>query len=46
MTYDITRRGVPDQHIVSIRERLATADMPAFVGRSLGDLYGYRAGSG
>ena len=41
MTYDITRRGVPDQHIVSIRERLATADMPAFVGRSLGDLYGY-----
>ena len=41
MTYDITRRDVPDQHIVSIRERLATADMPAFVGRSLGDLYGY-----
>ncbi len=39
MTYEITRRDVPAQAIVSIRERLAVSELPAFFGRAWGDLY-------
>ena len=46
MVYAIARRDVPEQRIVSIRERLATADMPAFVGRAYRGLYGYLGRSG
>ncbi|OGO55450.1 MAG: hypothetical protein A2Z32_05960 [Chloroflexi bacterium RBG_16_69_14] len=41
MAYEISRREVPDQPIVSIRERMAAADLPAFCGRSFGELYGH-----
>jgi effector-binding domain-containing protein len=40
MTYDITRREVGDQPVVSIRDRVAASDMPAFIGRAFGELYG------
>ena len=46
MVYAIARRDVPEQRIVSIRERLATSDMPAFVGRAYRGLYGYLGRSG
>lgn len=46
MVYAIARRDVPEQRMVSVRERLATADMPAFVGRAYGELYGYLGRSG
>jgi len=39
MAYDISTREVPDQPIVSIRERLPQSELPAFIGRSLGELY-------
>jgi effector-binding domain-containing protein len=39
MTYEISQRRVPDQAIVSIRERIASADMPTFIGRAFGELY-------
>lgn len=41
MTYEITRREVPDLAIVSMRERLPVAELPAFFGRAWGRLYGY-----
>ena len=46
MVYAIARRDVPEQRMVSVRERLATADMPAFIGRAYGELYGYLGRSG
>jgi effector-binding domain-containing protein len=41
MTYEITRHAVPDLPIVSMRERLPVAELPAFFGRAWGELYGY-----
>ncbi len=41
MTYDISRREVPDQPIVSIRDRVTPSEMPAFIGRSFGELFGH-----
>ena len=37
MTYDI--REIPEQTIISIRERVMPADLPSFIGRSFGDLF-------
>ena len=37
MTYDI--REIPEQTIISIRERVTPADLPSFIGRSFGDLF-------
>ncbi len=37
MTYDV--RELPAQTIISIRERVMPADLPAFIGRSFGDLF-------
>ena len=39
MMYQITRREVPAQAILSIRERLAVSELPAFFGRAWGELY-------
>jgi len=38
MVYDISRREVPDQPIVAIRDRMAQADLPIFIGRSIAEL--------
>jgi len=40
MAYDITSREIPDQPIVSIRERIDQAELPIFFGRVFGELYG------
>ncbi|HET9519811.1 MAG TPA: GyrI-like domain-containing protein [Candidatus Limnocylindrales bacterium] len=40
MQYEITTRDLAAQPIVSIRERLPQSDIPAFLGRSFGDLFG------
>ena len=40
MAYDISTREVPDRRIISIRDRMTQAALPAFIGRSFGDLYG------
>ena len=39
MTYEIALREVPEQPIVSIRERVSESDMPGFIGRCYGQLY-------
>jgi effector-binding domain-containing protein len=41
MTYDISRRVIPDQRILSIRDRLVQSELPAFLGRSFGELFGH-----
>ena len=41
MTYDISTHEIPDRSIVSIRARIAPSEMPTFIGRSFGDLYGH-----
>lgn len=41
MTYDIATRELPGQTIISIREQVPPADLPAFIGRSFGDLFGH-----
>jgi effector-binding domain-containing protein len=41
MEYQVSMQDVPDQPIVSIRGRLAQSDLPAFIGRSFGELYGH-----
>ena len=43
MTYDIASREVPDQPIVSIRERHPLSELPAFIGRSFGEIYQHLA---
>jgi effector-binding domain-containing protein len=40
MAYQITTRTDPAQPIVSIRERLPRDGIPAFLGRSFGELFG------
>lgn len=37
MTYDV--RELPAQTVISIRERVRPAEIPAFIGRSFGDLF-------
>ena len=41
MTYDISRQVVPDQRVLSIRDRIAQAELPAFLGRSFGELFSH-----
>lgn len=41
MTYDISTHETPARSVVSIRARIAPADIATFVGRSFGDLYGH-----
>lgn len=41
MTYDFSLHEVPDQSIVSIRDRMAASDLPAFIGAAFGELYGH-----
>ena len=41
MTYDIATVEVPDQSIVSIRERVVQSGVPAFIGRSFDALFGH-----
>jgi len=40
MRYEISRHVVPDQTVLAIREHLTDAELPGFIGRSLGELYG------
>jgi effector-binding domain-containing protein len=41
MAYDISRHEVPDQPIVSIRDCVAQATLPAFIGHAFGQLFGH-----
>jgi effector-binding domain-containing protein len=41
MTYDISRRVIPDQRILSIRDRMVQSELPAFLGRSFGELFSH-----
>ena len=41
MEYDISRHEVPDQPIVSIRDHVVQAALPAFIGRAFGELFGH-----
>jgi len=41
MRYEISTHEVPDQPILSIRQRLPTADMPGFVGQCYQEMYGH-----
>ncbi len=41
MRYDIETRELPEQTIISVREEVPPADLPAFIGRSFGDLFGH-----
>ncbi len=40
MEYAIARHVLPEQHIVSLRDRRSKGGLPAFLGRAFGDLFG------
>lgn len=40
MDYVITRHELPEQHIVSLRGRRTPDDLPSFLGRAFGELFG------
>ncbi len=39
MPYDVSTQEVPEQPILSIRQRLPTADLPGFIGRCYQEMY-------
>jgi effector-binding domain-containing protein len=41
MTFEIERHEVPAQLVLSIRDRVPSTELPAFLGRSFGELFGH-----